>query len=231
MKAAERTAELIAHIQPNPLSEERRKMVSDYVQRLVKKCFSCQVCTFGSVPLKTYLPDGDIDVTAFSHDQNLKDTWANQVRDMLENEEKNQNAEFHVKEVQYIHAKVLYRFLEVFSNFDWDNFCVSFWGPVPISSLPDVTVEPPLKDRGELLLSKLFLGACSSMYAVFPGGQENNGQPFVSKHFNVIDPLRVNNNLGRSVSKGNFFRICSAFGYGAKRLAILLNCPKENLLY
>lgn len=68
--------------------------------------YTTQVCTFGSVPLKTYLPDGDIDVTAFSHDQNLKDTWANQVRDMLENEEKNQNAEFHVKEVQYIHAEV-----------------------------------------------------------------------------------------------------------------------------
>ncbi|KAL2548469.1 putative serine/threonine-protein kinase PITSLRE [Forsythia ovata] len=98
--------------------------------------------------------------------------------------------------------EVLYRFLEFFSNFDWDNFCVSLWGPVPISSLPDVTAEPPRKDSGELLFSKLFLDACSSVYVVFPGGHENNGQPFVSKHFNVIDPLRVNNNLGRSVSKG-----------------------------
>ncbi|KAL2478699.1 nucleotidyltransferase [Forsythia ovata] len=323
MKAEERTSELIARIQPNQPSDERRKTVADYVQRLIKKCFSCQVCTFGSVPLKTYLPDGDIDLTAFSHDQNLKDTWANQVRDMLGNEEKNESAEFHVKEVQYIQAEVkiikclvenivvdisfnqvgglctlcfldevdnlinkdhlfkrsiilikawcyyesrilgahhglistyaletlvlyifhifnssfygplevLYRFLEFFSNFDWDNFCVSLWGPVPISSLPDVTAEPPRKDRGELLLSKMFLDACSSVYAVFPGGQENNGQPFISKHFNVIDPLRVNNNLGRSVSKGNFFRIRSAFAYGAKRLARLLDCPKENLLY
>lgn len=125
--------------------------------------------------------------------------------------------------------------MEFFSKFDWENFCVSLWGPVPISSLPDVTgsyilikdpfvyislglccvlivfrllsltlstAEPPRKDGGDLLLSKLFLDACSSVYAVFPGGQENQGQPFVSKHFNVIDPLRVNNNLGRSVSKG-----------------------------
>jgi len=53
-----------------------------------------------------------------------------------------------------------------------------------------------------LLLHKSFLDACSTVYAVFPGGPENQGQPFVSKHFNVIDPLRVNNNLGRSVSKG-----------------------------
>ena len=64
--------------------------------------------------------------------------------------------------------------------------------------------EPPRKDSRELLLSKLFLEACSSVYAVFPGGQESNGQKFSSKHFNVIDPLRVNNNLGRSVSKGKF---------------------------
>lgn len=64
------------------------------------------------------------------------------------------------------------------------------------------TAESPRKDGGDLLLSKLFLDACSSVYAVFPGGQENQGQPFVSKHFNVIDPLRTNNNLGRSVSKG-----------------------------
>ncbi|KAK6142711.1 hypothetical protein DH2020_023059 [Rehmannia glutinosa] len=288
-RAEERTAELIACIQPNQLSEERRNAVAEYVQQLIMKCFPCQVCTFGSVPLKTYLPDGDIDLTAFSHDQNLKDTWANHVRDMLQNEEKNENAEFHVKEVQYIQAEVdnlinqnhlfkrsiilikawcyyesrilgahhglistyaletlvlyifhvfnnsfhgplevLYRFLEFFSNFDWDNFCVSLWGPVPISSLPP---EPPRKDSGELLLSKLFLDACSSVYAVFPGGQENNGQPFVSKHFNVIDPLRVNNNLGRSVSKGNFFRIRSAFAFGAKRLARLLDCPKENLTF
>ncbi|KAL1539507.1 nucleotidyltransferase [Salvia divinorum] len=322
-RAEERTAELIFCIQPNHLSEERRNAVAEFVQRLIMKCFPCQVCTFGSVPLKTYLPDGDIDLTAFSHDLTLKETWANQVRDMLENEEKNKNAEFHVKEVQYIQAEVkiikclvenivvdisfnqvgglctlcfldevdslinqnhlfkrsiilikawcyyesrilgahhglistyaletlvlyifhvfnnsfhgplevLYRFLEFFSNFDWDNFCISLWGPVSVSSLPDGIAEPPRKDGGELLLSKLFLDACSSVYAVFPGGQENNGQPFVSKHFNVIDPLRVNNNLGRSVSKGNFFRIRSAFAFGAKRLARLLDCPKENLVF
>ncbi|XP_057454788.1 uncharacterized protein LOC130746246 isoform X2 [Lotus japonicus] len=321
LRAEERTAELIACIQPNAPSEERRNAVADYVQRLIMKCFPCQVFTFGSVPLKTYLPDGDIDLTAFSKNQNMKDSWAHQVRDMLESEEKNEHAEFHVKEVQYIQAEVkiikclvenivvdisfnqlgglctlcfleevdnlinqnhlfkrsiilikawcyyesrilgahhglistyaletlvlyifhvfnnsfagplevLYRFLEFFSKFDWDNFCVSLWGPVPINSLPDVSAEPPRKDGGDLLLSKLFLDACSSVYAVFPGGQENQGQPFVSKFFNVIDPLRVNNNLGRSVSKGNFFRIRSAFAFGAKKLARLLDCPEEDL--
>ncbi|KAE9593561.1 putative polynucleotide adenylyltransferase [Lupinus albus] len=321
LKAEERTAELIACIQPNQPSEERRNAVADYVQRLIARCFPCQVFTFGSVPLKTYLPDGDIDLTAFSKDQSIKDAWAHQVCDMLKNEEKDENAEFRVREVQYIQAEVkiikclvenivvdisfnqlgglctlcfleeidnlinqnhlfkrsimlikawcyyesrllgahhglistyaletlvlyifhvfnnsfagplevLYRFLEFFSKFDWENFCVSLWGPVPINSLPDVTADPPRKDGGDLLLSKLFLDACSSVYAVFPAGHENQGQPFVSKYFNVIDPLRVNNNLGRSVGKGNFLRIRSAFALGAKQLARLLDCPKEEL--
>ncbi|XP_022770559.1 uncharacterized protein LOC111313938 [Durio zibethinus] len=320
MKAEERTADLIACIQPDAPSEGLRNAVADYVQRLISKCFPCQVFTFGSVPLKTYLPDGDIDLTAFSKKQNLKDSWAYQVRDMLENEEENENAEFRVKEVQYIQAEVkiikclvenivvdisfnqlgglctlcfleevdrlinqnhlfkrsiilikawcyyesrilgahhglistyaletlvlyifhvfnksfsgplevLFRFLEFFSKFDWENFCVSLWGPVPISSLPDITAEPPRQDGGELLLCKYFLDTCSSRYAVC---QENQGQPFVCKHFNVIDPLRINNNLGRSVSKGNFFRIRSAFAFGAKKLERLLDCPKEDLYY
>ncbi|XP_024467583.1 uncharacterized protein LOC7460809 [Populus trichocarpa] len=49
---------------------------------------------------------GDIDLTAFSENPNLKDTWAPQVCDMLENEENNENAEFGVKEVEYIQAEV-----------------------------------------------------------------------------------------------------------------------------
>uniref|UniRef100_A0A7C9ADX9 Uncharacterized protein n=1 Tax=Opuntia streptacantha TaxID=393608 RepID=A0A7C9ADX9_OPUST len=295
-KAEETTAELISHIQPNLSSEKHRNAVALYVQDLITKCIPCQVFTFGSVPLKTYLPDGDIDLTVFSEDQYLKDTWAKEVRDMLEREEKNEHAEFQVKEVQYIQAEVkiikclvdnivvdisfnqlgglctlcfleevdnlinqnhlfkrsiilikawcyyesrilgahhglistyaletlvlytfhvfnnsfagplevLYRFLEFFSKFDWANFCVSLWGPVPIISLPSMTANPPRKDGGELLLNKMFLSACSTAYSVFPGGQETQEQPFVTKHFNVIDPLRLNNNLGRSVSKGTW---------------------------
>jgi hypothetical protein len=36
----------------------------------------------------------------------LKDIWARHVRDMLENEEKNENVEFWVKKVEYIQAEV-----------------------------------------------------------------------------------------------------------------------------
>lgn len=45
LKAEERTAELIACIQPNAPSEDHRNAVADYVQRLIAKCFPCQVAT------------------------------------------------------------------------------------------------------------------------------------------------------------------------------------------
>lgn len=62
--------------------------------------------TFGSVPLKTYLPDGDIDLTAFSDNDDLKDTWATTVCGVLENEAKSENADFCVREVKFIQAEV-----------------------------------------------------------------------------------------------------------------------------
>ncbi|XP_010671503.1 uncharacterized protein LOC104888284 isoform X2 [Beta vulgaris subsp. vulgaris] len=320
--AEERTAELISQIRPNWTSEKHRDDVASYVQRLIGKCVPCQVFTFGSVPLKTYLPDGDIDLTAFSEDHNVKDNWANSVLDMLRKEEQNEHAEFQVKEVQYIQAEVkiikclvdnivvdisfnqlgglctlcfleevdnlinhnhlfkrsiilikawcyyesrilgahhglistyaletlvlyifhvfdnsfagplevLYRFMEFFSKFDWANFCVSLWGPVPICSLPSMAADPPRKDGAELLLDKVFLNACSTAYSVFPVGQDNLEQPFISKHFNVVDPLRINNNLGRSVSKGNFYRIRSAFSFGAQQLGRILECQEEKIV-
>nr|CAN73261.1 hypothetical protein VITISV_003724 [Vitis vinifera] len=32
-------------------------------------------------------------------------------------------------------------------DIDWDGFCVSLGGPVPISSLPDATTEPPRQEQ------------------------------------------------------------------------------------
>ena len=64
-----------------------------------------QIFPFGSVPLKTYLPDGDIDLTAFGG-QAVEDTLAYEVYSVLEVEDQNRDAEFVVKDVQLIHAEV-----------------------------------------------------------------------------------------------------------------------------
>ncbi|RRT72717.1 hypothetical protein B296_00034238 [Ensete ventricosum] len=138
-----------------------------------------QVFPFGSVPLKTYLPDGDIDLTALSF-PNSEDALANDVRSVLQSEEQNKGAEFEVKDVQYINAEVFHSsgilFLDYYSKFDWDNYCVSLQGPIPVSFLPELVVL-------------LFL-----CYVI-----------------------------------GNFYRIRSAFTYGARKLGRVLLLPAENI--
>lgn len=52
------------------------------------------------------------------------------------------------------------------------------------------------------MLSEEFLRNCVEMFPVLPRGLETNSRPFPQKHLNIIDPLKENNNLGRSVNRG-----------------------------
>ncbi|XWS08378.1 hypothetical protein CRYUN_Cryun41cG0074600 [Craigia yunnanensis] len=124
---------------------------------------------------------------------------------------------------------VLYKFLDYYSTFDWANYCVSITGPVSISSLPAVVAETPENAGDELLLSQDFLRLCREMFSVPMQSLEIGARVFPIKHFNIMDPLKENNNLGRSVSKGNFYRIKCALSYGAQRLGEILMLPGENM--
>ncbi|KAI5405653.1 hypothetical protein KIW84_052424 [Lathyrus oleraceus] len=128
--------------------------------------------------------------------------------------------------------QVLFRFLEFFSKFDWENYCISLSGPVPKGSLPNMIAESLRKDcrNQELLLTELFLNACKTCYGNMPRSQENHERHFVTKHIDIIDPLCADNNLGRSISKGSFFRIKNAIAFGAKRMLRILECTDENLI-
>lgn len=312
------TQKIIRQVQPTVASEDRRRDVIDYVQRLLRTCLGCEVFPFGSVPLKTYLPDGDIDLTAFCG-FNIEEGFANDVYSMLEAEDRNPLAVFVVKDVQYIRAEVklvkclvqnivvdisfnqigglcalcfleevdrligkdhlfkrsiilikawcyyesrilgahhglistyaletlvlyifhlfhsslngplavLYKFLDYFSKFDWESYCVSLSGPVPLSSLPEIVAEKPENGGGDLLLTDDFIGECVQKFSVPSRGTDT--RTFMQKHLNIVDPLKENNNLGRSVSKGNFFRIRSAFSFGARKLGQILLQPQENI--
>lgn len=68
-------------------------------------CFErFQVLPFGSVPLKTYLPHGDIDLTAVNCYTSSEDLAAG-ICSLLENEEK-YNITFQVKDVICVPAQV-----------------------------------------------------------------------------------------------------------------------------
>lgn len=74
-----------------------------------------QVFSFGSVPLKTYLPDGDIDLTVLTK-QNMGDDFYGQLCSMLQSEER--ESEFLATDVQFIPAQVC-----LFISF-WFGFCI-----------------------------------------------------------------------------------------------------------
>ncbi|XWS65603.1 hypothetical protein CRYUN_Cryun05aG0127800 [Craigia yunnanensis] len=318
LMAEQRTQEILCIIQPALVSEEKRKSIIGYFQRLIKGYYGIEVFPFGSVPLKTFLPDGDIDMTALSH-QNVEENLARYICNILEDDQ--QDSEFLVQDVQYIRAQVkivkctvnnipvdisfnqmaglsalcfleqvdqlvgkdhlfkrsvilikawcyyesrilgahhglistyaletlilyiinifhsslcgplavLYKFLDYYSTFDWANYCISITGPVSISSLPAVVAETPENDGDELLLSQDCLRHFREMFSIPVQSPEIGAHVFPIKYFNIMDPLNENNNLGRSVSKGNFHRIRYAISYGAQRLGEILMLPGENM--
>ncbi|XP_047252849.1 uncharacterized protein LOC107842678 isoform X2 [Capsicum annuum] len=288
-KAEKVTENILQKVQPTAESDHRRRAVTDYIQRLFRNFLGCEVFPYGSVPLKTYLPDGDIDLTTFGG-TNFEDALANDMVSILEAEDQNKAAEFIVKDVQLIRAEVdrligkdhlfkrsiiliktwcyyesrilgahhglistyaletlvlyifhffhatldgplavLYKFLDYFSKFDWENYCVSLTGPVRISSLPESVAEMPVSNGGDLLLSNDFVRYCLEMFSVPPKAGDSNSRTFLHKYLNIIDPLKETNNLGRSVSKGNFYRIRSAFNYGATKLESILLQSEDSI--
>ncbi|GJN31401.1 hypothetical protein PR202_gb19796 [Eleusine coracana subsp. coracana] len=187
------------------------------------------VFAYGSVPLKTYLPDGDIDLTILgntSHDSTL----VNDVYCILDSEDQNNDTEFEVKDLDQINAEVLYRFLEYFSTFDWDNYCISLNGPVALSSLPNLTVEATRSHPDDLLFDKEFLKSSVDEVFVPPRYSGQSGSCYMRfrpKHLNIIDPLKEYNNLGRSVNRASFHRIRTALSFGARKLGQILMCQSE----
>ena len=64
--------------------------------------------------------------------------------------------------------------------------------------------DTPEYDQGEFLLQKEFLKNYRDMCSSKAKASETMTNAFPVKHMNILDPLRNDNNLGRSVSIGKF---------------------------
>ncbi|KAL8144512.1 hypothetical protein V2J09_017544 [Rumex salicifolius] len=273
--ADEGAHEILSLIQPNVISERRRKEIIKYIQILIGSSYGIRVFPVGSVPLKTYLPDGDIDLTVVCHHD--EELMLSVFYSLLENEEMT-NTEIQVRNVQYIPAQVdqllgkdhlfkrsvilikswcfyesrilgahyglistyaletmvihiinlfhstlcsplavLYKFLTYFSQFDWDDYCLSVDGVMLLSSLPKVVVQLP-EGSDDPLLSADFLQKCKETYLVSAGNNQTEQDQFHAKFLNIMDPLSSINNLGRSVNKANYSRIKFALSYASEKL-------------
>uniref|UniRef100_A0A453AP31 Polymerase nucleotidyl transferase domain-containing protein n=4 Tax=Triticinae TaxID=1648030 RepID=A0A453AP31_AEGTS len=89
---------------PTEEAERRRHKVIDYAKNLIGTTFGCEVFPFGSVPLKTYLPDGDVDITIITN-TNLDDSFVQDVCCLLAAEQSSDDAEFALRDIQVINAK------------------------------------------------------------------------------------------------------------------------------
>ncbi|CAI8598564.1 unnamed protein product [Vicia faba] len=316
LMAEERAQEILCTIQPNVVSELNRKHIIDFVQRLIGGYYGGEVFVFGSVPLKTYLPDGDIDLTVLSQ-ESVEEDLAQAVCNLLGSGE---DLEYKVKDIQHIRAQVkvvkctvksiavdisfnqmaglyalrfleevdqlvgknhvfkrsiilvkawcyyesrllgahhgllstyaleilvlyiincfhsslcgpleqaLYRFLDYYSTFDWEKNYITIDGPQSLSSLPEI-IEKPESDRGGLLLSKELLKNYRDMCSV-PKACETSHREFPIKCMNILDPLKSDNNLGRSVNKSTLHRIGYAFAFGAEKLKEILDLPGKSI--
>ncbi|KAL0668781.1 hypothetical protein Bca4012_031485 [Brassica carinata] len=103
MIAEERAHEILSVIQPFFVSDRNRNEIIDYVRALIKSHDGIEVFSFGSVPLKTYLPDGDIDMTVITK-QNMEHKFFEKMYNTLKSEEG--KPEFDVTDVKYIPAQV-----------------------------------------------------------------------------------------------------------------------------
>ncbi|KAL0725547.1 hypothetical protein Bca4012_040146 [Brassica carinata] len=103
MIAEERAHEILSVIQPFFVSDRNRNEIIDYLRALIKSHDGTEVFSFGSVPLKTYLPDGDIDMTVITK-QNMEDKFFEKLYNTLKREEG--ESEFHVTDVKFIPAQV-----------------------------------------------------------------------------------------------------------------------------
>ncbi|KAJ4905127.1 PAP/OAS1 substrate-binding domain superfamily [Raphanus sativus] len=103
MIAEERAHEILSVIQPFLVSDRNRHEIIDYVRALIRSHDGIEVFSFGSVPLKTYLPDGDIDLTVITK-QNMEDKFFEKLYNTLKSEEG--KSEFDVTDVKFIPAQV-----------------------------------------------------------------------------------------------------------------------------
>ncbi|WPT18232.1 hypothetical protein PSENEW3_00006233 [Picochlorum sp. SENEW3] len=134
--------------------------------------------------------------------------------------------------------EVFHRFLQVFAEFDFERYCLSMLGPIPLDSFPHPHIDEQQLPPGSLTVSAASLRdavmQCSANPKVSTAAIEclspelsctSSHQPkiqFARKHVNIMDPLLPSNNLGRSVNRSSHARMKMAFSQGATTLTRVL---------
>ena len=138
---------------------------------------------------------------------------------------------------------VLSLFMHVFAVFNWEDWGLTVTGPVRKDELQSPMFAPhhlfalerstasvppllasPFPHANHPLLSPSFFYA---LYAAYSLPSPPPARQFLLKHMNVVDPLDLSNNLGRSVSFSNLWRVRLCLRKGASEMARVLSDGRE----
>jgi hypothetical protein len=136
---------------------------------------------------------------------------------------------------------MLYNVCQYIGSFDFAEYAVTVFGPVPLADL-DVFIDcleerrrgaapapdaDPMRRRfhqmqSEMFLDDAFMVRCLRMYSGAAANADAALQPtgamFQRRAMNIMDPLRPRSNLPRGVSRSNCHRISTTFAEGALAL-------------
>eukprot|EP00002_Diphylleia_rotans_P037460 TRINITY_DN8364_c0_g2_i1.p1 TRINITY_DN8364_c0_g2~~TRINITY_DN8364_c0_g2_i1.p1 ORF type:complete len:1257 (-),score=180.12 TRINITY_DN8364_c0_g2_i1:258-3932(-) len=319
----DRIDKLMSCVMPQTQTNEYRLQIFNFVKGILEKALpEAKIFSYGSTPLRSYLPDGDIDVEVFVP-PHLNDSWSEHVRRALEDEEKHgqtRNSPFSLFNIVIIPAEfkiikctvdnivvdisantlgglrtlrffeevdsivgretrvphlfkksivlikawcyyesrvlgshhglistyalctmILYlfntkwtilrtpfqalvEFLDVYSQFNWDENCLSIYGPLPckqFSENPSQAMARHVQSNPDTYLLSFTKVSEFGAKPAFPGSDLFSSPldaKFLQRCFNIVDPLKPDNNIGRSVNKASQHRISSAFRRGYETL-------------
>jgi len=112
-------------------------------------------------------------------------------------------------------CRVLRRFLEFYSTFEWEKYALTISGSAKLS---DPSMSPGMSPRRVGGFKRI---SDEEIEGMVRGCQVADWRPqeFIPKFINLRDPLDDVNNLGRSVNKASFLRMRHALKLGAITMA------------
>eukprot|EP00792_Barthelona_sp_PAP020_P005548 TRINITY_DN2698_c0_g2_i1.p1 TRINITY_DN2698_c0_g2~~TRINITY_DN2698_c0_g2_i1.p1 ORF type:complete len:579 (+),score=127.37 TRINITY_DN2698_c0_g2_i1:122-1858(+) len=136
--------------------------------------------------------------------------------------------------------QALYLFLHVLKNFPWKTHALTVLGSVENNEMLRITtvehktipkVFENFCEKSAVVRRTLYNGLrmLCFKYSYRPRKEAlNKNHTFFLKSFNVLDPINLSNNIGRSVSESNFHRIQSVAGVALNLLNNIYNMNQNN---
>ena len=121
-------------------------------------------------------------------------------------------------------------FFKIIKNVDWENFSISIEGFIPLEIFDEeklmLFLDSKEKHSDQIFSMKDFMNFYNNYYKYreIEKMQATGNKAILNiKYFNIIDPLSVTNNIGRSVNFHNFSKIKKVFELITRDLEFIIS--------